>query len=119
MDGKTKPVRPLEVEAALRIKTYDIDFSGVVSNIVFVRWLEDLRLRMLDAHLPLQRQLDRGYVPILTRTEIDYHRPLTLGHSPRGCMWVSELGRSRWVVRAEILTDEGLVADATQLLRKI
>ncbi len=115
MDSTTANARrPLEIEAALRIKTYDIDFSGVVSNIVFVRWLEDLRLRMLDAHLPLQRQLDRGYVPILTRTEIEYHLPLTLGQSPRGRMWVSQVGRSRWEVQAEILHEEELVASATQ-----
>ena len=25
-------------ERALRVQTYDIDFAGVVSNIVFIRW---------------------------------------------------------------------------------
>jgi len=33
------------VERAIEIKTYDIDFAGIVSNIVYVRWLEDLALR--------------------------------------------------------------------------
>ena len=30
-------------EQPLAIRTYDIDFAGIVSNIVFVRWLEDLQ----------------------------------------------------------------------------
>jgi acyl-CoA thioester hydrolase len=28
--------------------TYEIDFAGVVSNIVYVRWLEDLRNLFCD-----------------------------------------------------------------------
>ena len=32
-------------EQPLPIRTYDIDFARIVSNIVFIRWLEDLRLR--------------------------------------------------------------------------
>jgi acyl-CoA thioester hydrolase len=35
-------------EQPLPIRTYDIDFAGIVSNIVFIRWLEDLRLALLD-----------------------------------------------------------------------
>ena len=34
--------KPLEVSLNLPIKTYDIDFAGIVSNIVYIRWLEDL-----------------------------------------------------------------------------
>jgi acyl-CoA thioester hydrolase len=35
------------VELELPIRTYDIDFAGIVSNIVYIRWLEDLRIQML------------------------------------------------------------------------
>ncbi len=52
--------RPLEVELVLPVKTYDIDFAGIVSNIVYIRWLEDLRLEILDAYLPLQKMLEDG-----------------------------------------------------------
>ncbi len=36
------------IERDLPIRTYDIDFAGIVSNIVYVRWLEDLRLAMME-----------------------------------------------------------------------
>jgi acyl-CoA thioester hydrolase len=39
--------KPFEVALDLPIKTYDIDFAGIVSNIVYIRWLEDLRLKIL------------------------------------------------------------------------
>ena len=38
-------------EQPLPIRTYDIDFAGIVSNIVFIRWLEDLAGRMRVAGL--------------------------------------------------------------------
>ena len=46
-------------EQPLPIRTYDIDFAGIVSNIVFIRWLEDLRLALLDQTYPLIRALLR------------------------------------------------------------
>ena len=53
----SQPQRPLEIQLELPVRTYDIDFAGIVNNIVFVRWLEDLRLAILDAHLPIQQQM--------------------------------------------------------------
>ena len=42
--GKTGGAMTEFYEQPLPIRTYDIDFAGIVSNIVFIRWLEDLRL---------------------------------------------------------------------------
>ncbi len=43
------------VERDLPIRTYDIDFAGIVGNIVYVRWLEDLRLAMMEEAYPIAR----------------------------------------------------------------
>jgi len=109
------PDRPLLVELEFTIRTYDVDFMGIVSNIVYVRWLEDLRLQLLAVHHPLEDQLNRGYAPILVRTEITYKHPLRLGEPVRGAMWVSDLGRARWTVAAEIAGPEHLAASAIQV----
>ena len=68
MQASHKQQRPFEVQLALPIRTYDIDFAGVVSNIVYIRWLEDLRLKMLEVHLPLEQQITSGYGPLLAST---------------------------------------------------
>ncbi len=47
--------RPLEVELALPVCTYDIDFAGVVSNIVYVR-MADFALRVLLMLLVLSHE---------------------------------------------------------------
>jgi acyl-CoA thioester hydrolase len=106
--------RPLLVELALPVRTYDIDFAGVVSNIVYVRWLEDLRMKLLEEHLPLEGQWEQGIVPVLAATQIEYKRPIRLFDQPVGRLWMSEVGRVKWTVRAEILLDGKPAATASQ-----
>ena len=106
--------RRLEVELELRVGTYDIDFAGVVSNIVYIRWLEDLRLKLLDECLPLQEQVENGLSPILTSTHIEYRRPIRLFDRPLGRMRMTQAGRVRWSVEAEILVEGQAAATAVQ-----
>ena len=49
--------RPLAVSAPIRVQGYDVDFAGIVSNIVYIRWLEDLRYQVLEAYYPLPQLL--------------------------------------------------------------
>jgi acyl-CoA thioester hydrolase len=111
--------RLFEVELAFKVGTYDIDFAGIVSNIVYLRWLEDLRLAMLEAHLPLEDQLAAGTTPVLLSTHIEYVRAVRLFEQPRGCIWVADVGRARWTLEAEILVQERIVARARQVLALI
>ena len=65
-------------EQPLPIRTYDIDFAGIVSNIVFIRWLEDLRLALMDQAYPLVRALADDVAPILLATRINYRRSVMI-----------------------------------------
>lgn len=106
--------RPLEVVIEIPVRTYDIDFAGIVSNIVYIKWLEDLRLKFLEEHLPIHQQMEQGYVPVLAGTEIEYKRPIKLIDQVIGRLWASDLGRLKWTVQAEILSNNQLAAIATQ-----
>ena len=106
--------KPLQVTLNLQVKTYDIDFAGIVSNIVYLRWLEDLRLEILETYLPLKQLMDRGYCPIIASTEIKYQKALRMFDRPIAKMWVSELGRLRCTLQAEICLDNRIVTTATQ-----
>ena len=102
------------VERDIVVKTYDIDFAGVVSNIVYIRWLEDLRLAMMDESYPLPRALAEDVAPILLETRISYEKPLTIQDRPRGRIWVKRMERIRWVLAAEFLDDAVRYASAEQ-----
>ena len=106
--------KPLEVNLNLAIKTYDIDFAGIVSNIVYIRWLEDLRLKMLEVHQPLEQLMTKKYCPVVRSTQIKYKKALKLFDCPIGKMWMSQLGRLRCTLEAEIYLNEEIVTSATQ-----
>jgi acyl-CoA thioester hydrolase len=106
---------PRIVELALPVRTYDIDFAGIVSNIVYVRWLEDLRLAMLAEAYPIARALADGVAPILLETQIAYERPVTIQDAVAGRMWATEMGRLKWHVAAEFVVGERVHARATQI----
>jgi acyl-CoA thioester hydrolase len=101
-------------ELALRVQTYDIDFAGIVSNIVFVRWLEDLRLGLMDEAYPLVQALADDVAPILTATRIAYRRPVTIADRLLGRIRVAELRRVRWRLAAEFTVGGIVHAEAEQ-----
>ena len=101
-------------EQPLPIRTYDIDFAGIVSNIVFIRWLEDLRLGLLDQVYPLVQALAEDIAPILLATRISYRRPVTIADPLIGRMRVAGLSRVRWQLAAEFTVDGALHAEAEQ-----
>lgn len=106
--------RPFYVQLALPVRGYDIDFAHIVSNIVYVRWLEDLRTRMLEEYFPLDRQVANGYVPVLMSTHIEYRRPVVMFDQPVGHMWIQTLEKVKWINQAEIVVGDTVVAEATQ-----
>jgi len=101
-------------EQKLPIRTYDIDFAGIVSNIVFVRWLEDLRLGLMEQAYPLIRALAEDVAPILLTTRITYRRPVTIADSLIGRMRVAGLGRVRWWLAAEFAVGGAVHVEAEQ-----
>lgn len=107
-------LRPFEIEIPISVKTYDIDYAGVVSNIVYIRWLEDLRSELLDVHLPLDKQMQQGNIPFLSKTQIEYKRPVKLFDNVMAKMWVSQLGRIKFTLEAEFISNNQIVATAIQ-----
>jgi acyl-CoA thioester hydrolase len=112
--GETGGAMSEYYEQPLPIRTYDIDFAGIVSNIVFIRWLEDLRLGLLDQAYPLIRALAEDIAPILLSTRISYRRPVTIASPLVGRMRVAGLTRVRWRLAAEFSVNGAVHAEAEQ-----
>jgi acyl-CoA thioester hydrolase len=106
--------RPFYVRLDLPVRGYDIDFAHIVSNIVYVRWLEDLRTAMLDQYFPLDRQVVDNYVPVVMSTHIEYKKPVVMFDQPVGHMWIKSFEKVRWINEAEIVVGSKVVAQATQ-----
>lgn len=107
--------KPMFVEVPIRVKTYDVDWIGHVNNIVYIRWLEDLRLELLDRYFPLEPLRQQGIVPIIVNSNIHYRRGIVLSeHEVIGRMWVSEIGRAAFYLAAEFSVDGDIRCTATQ-----
>lgn len=100
---------PICVSMAFEVHTYDIDYFQHVNNQVYVRWLEDLRLRFLERFLPLPGLLKDGVAPIITSTEVHYKRSVLLFDKPVGRLWAADLGRAVFTLGAEFRV-EGQIA---------
>lgn len=111
MEGITQP---FEVRLDFHIRTYDIDYAGVVSNLVYLRWLEDLRLTVLEVHYPFERFLDVGLAPTVTETLIQYKRPAGIKDRASGRMWVAKLSKIKVVFQAEITINGEIAVTAEQ-----
>ena len=97
--------RLLVSEKPITINAYDIDAMGIVSNIVYIRWFEDLRMEFLKEYYPIDEMLKIKISPILMKTEVEYKAPLTIFDKPIGKCWLTHTGGTSWTVEFEISTD--------------
>ncbi|GIW07392.1 MAG: acyl-CoA thioesterase [Dehalococcoidia bacterium] len=107
-------MRPFAVELAIPIRGYDIDFAGIVSNIVYIRWLEDLRTALLATYFPFEECVRLGVTPVILHTAIDYHRAVRMFDPLLGRLWATAMGKTRWEVAAEFVAGEQVMATARQ-----
>jgi len=106
--------RNLSIEREIKVASYDIDFAGIVSNISYIRWLEDLRLAWLEKYFSLNIQVDSGFIPILLETHIQYHHAIRMFDKVKGVMYISRLHSHKWRVKAEFIVNEKVMALAEQ-----
>lgn len=103
------------VKMNIRIQAYDIDVMGIVSNIVYIRWFEDLRMLFLEKHYPYEEMIATGISPILIKTEAAYKKPLSIHDHPTGSCTIKNLGSSKWEMEFEIKSDKVLHCKGKQI----
>ncbi|MCG8482488.1 MAG: acyl-CoA thioesterase [Clostridia bacterium] len=107
--------RPMEIEMPITINGYDVDVMGIVNNIVYIRWFEDLRLQFLAKYYPYDEIVRSGRSPMLMKTEAEYKLPLTIYDKPIGRCWISNMGRLKWEMGYEIVSGENIHCRGKQL----
>ena len=112
---ETSKIRPLLLTKEIPVNGYDIDVVGIVSNIVYIRWFEDLRMLFLDTHYPFRELLQENTSPVLKETHIDYKYPVTIQDRIQGHIWMSEVTKSKWKCSFEILGENRIHAVGSQV----
>ncbi len=106
--------RPLIVENDFIVTTYDIDIAGHLNNVVYVRWLEDLRRIFFDEHYPVKNLLGHNLYPVIASTNIKYKRQIKLFDTPKGFMWLEKIDRIILKLSAEFTVNGSVAAFAEQ-----
>ncbi len=110
--NSTEPSRRFETTMAVKVATYDIDYANHVSNIVYFRWLEDMRLQLLEENFPLEELMTAGYMPILASSSIEYKKAIKLFDKPIGHMWIEKIGAATMHFIGEFRVDGQLMTKA-------
>lgn len=74
----------LVAEREIEVNNYDIDAMGIVSNIVYIRWFEDLRTIFINEYMTFSEMMKQHISPILMKTEIEYKVPIMIHDKPVG-----------------------------------
>ena len=94
-----------------QVYTYDIDYAGHVSNIVYLRWMETARAKLLEAAgKPVQELLREGIVPVLAGTSIEYKKPIFLDDRVRVEIWISRMRGATVRIEVRFFDGEGRLA---------
>lgn len=91
----------------------DIDEVDHVSNLVYVRWIQDVAVAHSAAvGWSFQRYREVGAIFVVRRHEIDYITPVTLGQTVRLETWIDSWRAASCVRRTELFRahDNALVA---------
>ncbi|WP_409327601.1 acyl-CoA thioesterase [Staphylococcus pseudoxylosus] len=99
-------IRKLVSEKAIEVNGYDIDAMGIVSNIVYIRWFEDLRTDFINQYMPYSDMMNQHISPILMKTEAEYKTPITIHDKPIGRCYIVKASKLRWEFEFEIVSED-------------
>lgn len=91
-----------------KIYTYHIDFAGHVSNIVYIQWMENCRIRFLEAiGFPVSDLNEEdGITPVLVETNIVYKTPFYMGNEVQIEMWVSKMNNASAIMEFRFFNEK-------------
>jgi acyl-CoA thioester hydrolase len=90
------------------IKTYEIDIAGHVNNIVYVKWLEDLRNKLFLQLFHIGDLLEEKFYPVITSTKINYKKQLKFGDKPVGTMNIENAKHGMMVLNFRFINNENI-----------
>ncbi len=96
------------------VKTYEIDIAGHVNNIVYIKWLEDLRNEIFDKMLPIDHLLCWHLYPVVISTEITYKKQLKLNDNPAGYVYVENIKHNIMTLKFKFTNGNDICAAAEQ-----
>jgi len=91
---------PVCWQTEIYVRTYELDFYGVVNNAVYLHYFEEARLDFLrQLGVDFFKMVDDGIVPVVARASVEYKVPIRGGDIIIVKGEVVKLGRSSMEMR--------------------
>jgi YbgC/YbaW family acyl-CoA thioester hydrolase len=110
------------IRTEVQVMFFDTDCGGVVSNIVYLRFIELARTLLAEKlGLALAEMAETQRYPVVVRTEIDYRRGAKLGDRLVIEGWLDQVEHARFwcAFRITRSNDNALIAECRQSLALI
>ena len=88
----------IQIELVFRPMPYEVDFTGFLSNTVAPKWMEELRIELMDKHFPRFDTGTSDHLSVIAETQIKYIKPARYGNIVHGRAWLDNVSYSRWVI---------------------
>ncbi|PIF06660.1 MAG: thioesterase [Draconibacterium sp.] len=91
------------------IYTYHIDFVGHVNNLNYIQWMENGRVKLLEAvGMPVAEIVETSnFFPILSETAITYKKPLFLKNKVKIETWLSQINNASVIMEFRFYNEKG------------
>ena len=97
----------------ITVSETDIDEVGHVSNLVYLRWVQEVAVAHSDAvGLTFPRYRELGGVFVVRRHEIDYIAQVTVGQTLAAETWVDSWRAASCIRKTELIRDGNVVCRA-------
>jgi acyl-CoA thioester hydrolase len=95
----------LSASINFEIKTYEVDIAGHVNNIVYVKWLEDLRIKLFEQIILIDVLLKENLYPVVISTNIIYKKQLIITDKPLGNIGVENIAHNIMNLKFEFISN--------------
>ncbi|HSC80070.1 MAG TPA: acyl-CoA thioesterase, partial [Chitinolyticbacter sp.] len=98
----------------IKVRGYHLDLYGHVNNARYLEFLEEARWEMMESAGQLDWFMQERLALVVSRIDIRYKRPATMGDELVVETWLSEIGERHGVVAQRIVRadNDKLVAEA-------
>ncbi len=104
----------LNTEKAFCVNTYDIDIAGHLNNIVYIKWLEELRNQLFEVILDFSKFINDGFYPVVISTSINYKEEIRFNEKPLGKIRLEDYKHGVMKFVFEFIVKDSVVARAVQ-----
>ena len=105
----------LSSEKQLKIYPYDVDYMAIVHNVVYIRWLEEMRTDMMEGVYSMAESIEAGVTPVINKLQAEYHLPLRISTKATAKIRIKEMTKLKWIIAFEVSSEAGLHFSAEQL----